>query len=74
MIRLLVFFKWPITGILIEFVGFVGLFGSVAFASGSCGRLTSLQVFLPGYIASIAANTSDRDFPLFAIHSRCKFS
>lgn len=26
---LLVFFKWPITGILIEFVGFVGLFGYV---------------------------------------------
>jgi len=25
---ILVFFKWPITGILIEFVGFVGLFGS----------------------------------------------
>ena len=25
--RLLVFFKWPITGILIEFVGFIGLFG-----------------------------------------------
>ena len=27
MSRLLVFFKWPITGILIEFVGFIGLFG-----------------------------------------------
>ncbi len=25
----MVFLKWPITGILIEFVGFVGLFGSV---------------------------------------------
>ena len=24
---LLVFFKWPITGICVEFVGFVGLFG-----------------------------------------------
>lgn len=26
---ILVFFKWPITGILIEFVGFIGLFGYV---------------------------------------------
>jgi len=25
----LVFFKWPITGIIVEFVGFVGLFGWV---------------------------------------------
>ncbi|KAK1925366.1 vesicle transport protein [Papiliotrema laurentii] len=25
---ILVFFKWPVTGIIVEFVGFVGLFGS----------------------------------------------
>lgn len=31
--RLMVFLKWPITGIIVEFVGFVGLFGFVPVSS-----------------------------------------
>jgi len=26
-VSFLVFFKWPVTGIIVQFVGFVGLFG-----------------------------------------------
>ena len=45
--RLLVFFKWPITGILIEFVGFIGLFGYAKLHSILWGHKLMARSFFP---------------------------
>ena len=68
---LLVFFKWPITGIIVEFVGFVGLFGW-AIPMQLHRNLCSLQLLLPRYPPSIAPNSHHWHIPLPPIHPGCE--
>ncbi|CAE6493701.1 unnamed protein product [Rhizoctonia solani] len=64
---LLVFFKWPFVGMIIETFGFLNLFGQVDYII-YIFLLTIMQGFLPGHRFVPAPITFHRDFPELTVH------